>query len=405
VTLSRPAGTAIVLSLVAAAFAMGRFTAAERSAADPAAAVRDALATRGSQARMARLVPALQALTADDVDAVAAAYARRISTLSECDIAPFVDAWAQIDAEQALEGAAAWPDAPKRAIGLRNALEAVTSREPDRGRALYETLTEGHPALRTDLQIGLVSGWAASDPEGLRGYLRGLSKEAIGAPLGVALGMIARHHGVDALLAWTEDLIRETPDGQLRVKIFRKAARTAARRDPLLAADWITAHRGRDYAKYGASAVAEAWILVAPLDALAWLEAGAPAESRAQALELAFGRWRHEDRAAALNWLGSEERTHFHDPAVAVHARALVRRSPEEAIGWCEQVIEPVTREKCFLSVVREWFKKDGAAAAAWLDESSLDEAMRDSLRTWAAEKVRRRPPGSKQGRAPSGSP
>ena len=68
VTLSRPAGTAIVLSLVAAAFAVGRFTATERSAADPAAAVRDALATRGSQARMARLVPALQALTADDVD-------------------------------------------------------------------------------------------------------------------------------------------------------------------------------------------------------------------------------------------------------------------------------------------------------------------------------------------------
>jgi hypothetical protein len=68
-------------------------------------------------------------------------------------------------------------------------------------------------------------------------------------------------------------------------------------------------------------------------------------------------------------------------------------------------VIEPETREKCFLSVVRDWFKKDGAAAAAWLDESSLDEAMRDSLRTWAAERIHRRPPGSKKGRAPSGSP
>ena len=44
-------------------------------------------------------------MRADDVDAVAAVYARRISILSECEIAPFVDAWARIDAEQALEEA------------------------------------------------------------------------------------------------------------------------------------------------------------------------------------------------------------------------------------------------------------------------------------------------------------
>jgi hypothetical protein len=407
---SRPAATAVVLSLIAASFLMGRLTTTEwagslASRAKPAAAVREALTTGGSLARMARLVPALHALSEDEVDAVAAVYAREISTLGECDIAPFVDAWARIDAEQALEGTAAWPYAAKRKIGLRNALEAVTSREPDRGRTLYETLTESHPALRADLQIDLVSGWAAADPEGLRGYLRGLSKQEITESAGLALEMIARYHDVDTMLAWTDEFIEETPDAQLPTNFFKKAASIATRFDPLRATTWVGAHWGRDYAEAGPSAVAHAWILVAPLDAIAWLQTEAPAESRAKALESAFRRWLIEDRAAAMNWLGSEERTRFHDPAVAVHAHDLVRRSPEEAIGWCEQVLEPESREECFINVVRRWLMKDGAAAVAWLDESSLDEESRDSLRTWASEQPRRKRPGGKRARARSGSP
>ena len=409
-TVSPPAATAIVLSLIAASFLMGRFTTTEwadslASRAKPAAAVREALATGGSLARMARLVPALHELSEDEVDAVAAVYAREISALGECDIAPFVDAWVQTDAEQALEGTAAWPYAPKRSIGLRNALEAVTSREPGRGRTLYATLTKRHPALRADLQIGLVSGWAAADPEGLRGYLRGLSKQEITEPAGLALEMIARHHDVDALLAWADEFIGETPDAQLPANFFKKAASIATHLDPLRATTWVDAHWGRDYAKAGPSAVAHAWMLVAPLDAIAWLQTGAPAESRAKALESAFRRWLIEDRAAAMNWLGSEERTRFHDPAVAVYARDLVRRSPEEAVGWCEQVLDPESREECFISVVRRWLMNDGAAAAAWLDESSLDEESRDSLRTWASEQPRRKRPGRTRGRVPSGSP
>jgi hypothetical protein len=266
------------------------------------------------------------------------------------------------------------------------------------------------------LQAGFVNGLAASDPEGLRGYLRGLDKEAIGAPLGLALGILARQHGVDALLAWTEDLIGETPDAQLRAKIFRKAARTAARRDPHLAAEWIDAHWGRDYAADGPSAVAEAWILLAPLDAIDWLRLKAPAESHSKALGLAFGRWLYEDAAAAKNWLDATERTRFRDPAIAAYARNLARRVPEEAIGQCERVLESETREKCFISAARSWLKRDRAAAAAWLDDSPLDEESRDSLRTWAEKFVRRNPADKNatnlrrrararnQGPAPSGS-
>ena len=293
------------------------------------------------------------------------------------------------DAEQAFAGIGAWPYRLRRELGLRAAVEALASREPEAARVHFESLAERYPGLRAELRTGLLTGWAAADPDGLRDYVRSLSDSEMGPALGDTLGVIALHHGVEALLAWAELLIQQTPDERLRAKIFRKAARNAARREPLRASDWVAAHAQHDFAVDGLPAVAEAWILVEPLAALEWLETASPAERRAKALELAYGRWLYEDNAAATSWLESTERTSFHDSAVASNARNRVRRAPLEAAGWCEQVIDPETREKCLVSVVVTWLRKDRPGAEAWLEGSSLDREARESLLARAAHAKR----------------
>ena len=78
----------------------------------------------------------------------------------------------------------------------------------------------------------------------------------------------------------------------------------------------------------------------------------------------------------------------------------LLRGYGTASIHSPTEVIERETREKCFISVARAWFQRDGPAAAAWLDESPLDEESRDSVHEWAAERERGPAPARKKARA-----
>ena len=96
----------------------------------------------------------------------------------------------------------------------------------------------------------------------------------------------------------------------------------------------------------------------------------------------------------ATQWIESVDRTQFHDPAVAAYARAIVKRTPREAVSSCEEVIEQGPQEACFVSVARSWLQRQPKRASAWLAQSSLDEETRVSIREWVAAKQRLRSTG-----------
>jgi hypothetical protein len=343
--------------------------------------VQRALASGNSIERAARLANAFRSPQPLEWDGIVALYAREISALDESDVAPFVEAWVAQDVEAALAGIRAWPYASKREIGIRMLLESVARTEPDRTISFLDRLIGIYPRQKSGFQLAVAKGWSATDPNRLREYLLELPAGQLGAPLGFSLGMVARHHGVPFMLEWSERLIDETLIPQARSKILRKAARTAARRDPARAAKWVESLYGEEYGGDGPTAVADAWILVSPFEALQWLENEAPPASRPTALELSFGRWLFDDREAAVEWITSVDRTEFHDAALSSLARNVARRSGDEAVELCTTILKKDTRQKCLITVGRIWIRTDAAAAETWLENSDLDEATRESIR------------------------
>lgn len=308
---------------------------------------------------------------------IAEILAREVSSLDERDIAQALDAWVAISPESALEAVEAWPYPLKREIGLHAVVRSAAVRDSRAGRELFARVTGRYPRLQGDLQASLIEGWAYSDREGLRAHLASLTAEEVGPPLGAALGQIARFHGLAELEAWTEALIAELPEGPLAAKVFRKSVRTMTRRDPPAAVDWWERNRNEVFAVDAPDAIAEAWILISPDEAIEWLQTKAPRDRRDRSLEVAFGRWLYEDRHAARAWLDASVRTEFMDPAVAVLARQLVRRDPKAAVEECDRVVNADTRTQCWLSVARGWLRRDAREARAWLETSPLDEESR----------------------------
>lgn len=372
-----------VLVAAGLAFWAGRYSSSEDlSPADSITEIRAGLSTAGALESLAYLVPALRALEREDLEAAASEYAQRLVTLDECEIAPFVDRWTELSLDDAIAGIESWPDSRKRGVALGKAIENVAVRDPAGGLLLFESAAQQNPSFRSHLGIELLTGLSGSESlDPLSAYIESLSEDSVGPALGASLGMIARHHGSEAMISWTEELLPTLETPQLKEKAFRKAVRTLSRKDPQRAGEWALARWGEPYADIGPGAVAEGWILAAPIDALGWLEHEAPEPSRAKALELVYGRWLFQNRSVAQQWLESTDRTAFHDPAIGVLARTLAQSNPDGAMEWCARVIEQAGRKMCYVSTVGQWARKEPGAAIRWLDESPLEEAARTSVR------------------------
>jgi hypothetical protein len=83
------------------------------------------------------------------------------------------------------------------------------------------------------------------------------------------------------------------------------------------------------------------------------------------------------DRKGAVEWLESETLTAFHDPAISFYAKDLSGRAPEDAIPWCERILDSERRLRCLKRAAAKWYQRDAVAAETWLQQSPLDEEAR----------------------------
>jgi hypothetical protein len=381
--------TGVALGLWAAtavaAFALGRLAAprAEPPPADLGAAVRAALGEPDLLLRLGRTASLLEHLDAETLPGVLAIYDGLLAVVGQSDIRPFLAAWARFDPEGALDHALAWPYQIKREIGVEAAIEAWAQRDPDAARAAYERIGEERPEVRDQLFLGLLAGWVHSGGDGLDAYLAELPPAVADSATGVAVGALMRRGGPEATLRWADSILHaDGTDARFAQSVFRRAARSAARCDPERTAAWALSHAGSGYALDGLRLVAEQWAGRDGRAALAWLRERAAGEPREQAVRAAFVQWSKVDPDGAQAWLAAEELSEFHAPALDAHARRLA--APEEAVGWCERILDATRRRGCLKTVATRWYRKDAAAAEAWLASSSLDEATRNQVRASA---------------------
>ena len=96
------------------------------------AVIRTALAQPDRLVRQRDLTRALDAMGREDLEPVRALYKEVIAGIGECEVRPFLDAWARYDGPGALEIAMEdWRSFPtKRELGIETALAAWAYQEP-----------------------------------------------------------------------------------------------------------------------------------------------------------------------------------------------------------------------------------------------------------------------------------
>ncbi len=181
--------------------------------------------------------------------------------------------------------------------------------------------------------------------------------------------------------------------------MFRRGMRIVGRSDPERTAAWAMEHAGHEYARDAPRIVTEYWGSLDGRAALQWVRDHPSEELRALAVREAFRTWLGSDRKSAVEWLESETLTAFHDPAIAFRAKGLSDPAPEEAIVWCERLLDPASQLPCLKTAAAKWFQEDPAAAETWLQQSPLDEEARRDARTPRGkirERTRKRQPGQR---------
>lgn len=386
-----------------AAFAVGRITTPPEAASAPediAASVRSALSHAGALEGFGRTASLLQHLDPETLPEVLAVYDQMLSILDECDIRPFVDAWARFDSAAALDHTLAWPFKIKQEIGAQAAIRSWALHDPLEAQlAFAQTIKENRTLDQEELFRNLLIGWVHSGQGGLDTYLAGLPPGAQDKATIVVAGNLMRKGGAEAAMRWTESILRnEAYDRRFKRSALRRGARSVARWYPERAAAWVMEYAGSEHEAEGVRIVADQWADRDGRAAMQWLHDQPAGESLDAAVGSAFARWRKSDPEGAEEWLDSEPLTAFHDPAIDIYARFLDDRAPREAVGWCERILDPERRLACLETTATRWYRRDAEAAEAWLQKSPLDEEARRKVRTPSPR--RRRAAGAARSRA-----
>jgi hypothetical protein len=394
--LNAAAVVGLCAAMTLAGFAVARFAGSPQAAPTPselAAAIRSAIGEGDVLERTRRAASLLVHLDPANLLEVVAVYDEMLAVLAPCAVRPFVAAWARFDPADALDHVLAWPPGMQRRAGVEAALEGWARRDPPTAQLAFEGAAANYPRLRERLFGGLVAGWASSDREGLDGYIADLPEASQKRATGIVAKARMRTGGADATLRWADSILADPAyDEAFKREIFVRATRAVTRQLPERGAAWVLEHAGKDYAEDRLRIVAELWGGRDARAALGWLSGQAAGTPRDQAVREAFLSWLKSDAADAEAWLASESPTPFHDPALLAYARHLSGSAPEEAIGWCERLLDPDRGQRCFSAVSTRWYRQDTAAAEEWLQQSPLDEEARSKVRTRA--KLGRGPQG-----------
>jgi hypothetical protein len=381
-------GVVVTLLAVAVAvgFGAGRWTASKGAGAPPddmAAAMRAALAESDVLDRLERTTRLLQHLGPDDLPEVVAIYDDMLAVLDQWDVRPFIVAWSRIDPAAAFDHALGWPNRIKQQVGTEAAIHGWALRDPMAARLAYEQAAVDYRHLDDGLFFSLLSGWVGSGGSGIERYLADLSVVKRTRATARTIGAIVRQRGTEATLRWADAILREASyHGEFKETVFRNSSRSVARLDPERAAAWAVEHAGQTYAADGPRVVAEQWATRDGGAAMDWLREWPDGTPRDQGVREAFVEWMRSDPDAAKAWLDAGSLTAFHDPAIDAYARLRDARVPEEAIGWCERILDPELRLPCLQAAATEWYRQDAVAAETWLQQSPLSEEARRAVRT-----------------------
>jgi len=363
---------------------------APRAGDELGAAVADVLDDPDLLSRAPSFIQLLEGLSPEDFQQIAASYEEAFAEVGrdvrELDMELLIHAWSRVDPEGAFERARGWPPYWRRKA-CSILIQAWAERDPGAARRALKSLED--PAEARTYLDALVRGWAISGEPGLEELVAATPR---GSALQKRTSLLVRYRvrqwGPEAAMRWAEAL-PDDEHSRFKQEVFRKASTLVALRDPLQAAAWADAHRGRDYADGMAARVAMVWVMNDADATFEWLRTHPPGEDRDWAVKRAFERWSSKDREAAAEWLRRAELGELLEPAIDVFARSLSARAPRDAIVWAERIADEARRQACLIAIGQTWHRRDPEGARAWRASSGLSEAVKQAV----SESPKRRRP------------
>jgi len=261
----------------------------DRSTTAVGPALQAALSEGDRFQRIRELTQALNRLDSENIGDALDVYEANLWNLGECEIRPFIDAWARFGAADAADRVSTWSLANKQQIGLEALIQSWALHQPLEARIAMERLVEQNPRLRVKLTENLVLGWTHSGDEGVLKFVEELPLALRNRAIVSMVGAQARRLGTEGLLDWADWALGEV-DGRFQKGLFRRVTGVGARRNPERAAAWVETHAGNDYAVDGARLVAEHWLERDPESAEAWLESSSLDEATRQEIRESIDR-------------------------------------------------------------------------------------------------------------------
>lgn len=182
-----------------------------------------------------------------------------------------------------------------------------------------------------------------------------------------------------AAATWAQGL---TDRGAQREAMDR-IAREWIEKDPAAAAEWVRQGAANFEMTDAARRVAEQMARQNPSQALTWANQLPQGDERTSAVASAVGEWASKDPNAAGNWLNSNiSASPEGDRIISSYARNIATQDPVAALQWAGSVSDPNYRAQITVDLGRDWYRKDQAAAEAWLKTAPItEEQKRDVMR------------------------
>jgi hypothetical protein len=279
------------------------------------------------------------------------------------------------------------------ATAARTAVTAFARRDPKKALdqvAANTLVPRGSPAV---MEQALVRGWFESGQPGLVEYIAALGQaEGMQRALNELVRCALRRDGPEGIVRWIEDL----PDEYRAFKLaaFRQAALALTTVDPTVGVAFCEAHCDGPYGEGLRALVARRYGAWDGPAAMAWVATAEPGAERDRAVIAAFEGWfASEDRPGLVKWYqakGPEKAEPWLQPTFDLFATVQAAMAPEEALAWAQAVQDPQRREGAILNVLRTWRHVDPQAADAWIDQSPLDEDMRERARMYTRQGLTR---------------
>lgn len=297
--------------------------------------------------------------------------------------------------------AVAWlgnQDMMTRGFGTVTVLASLASKDPQQAAKFFNDPDNPilkMPRVGSFAAIGVAREWSRNDPEGALAWAKSLPEDTRGGaytgliggqlaqdPLAATktaselppgeererlMGNIAESWGTkdpQAALKWADSL-----EGEEKTEATKKALNGWANKDPKAAAAHLATLPATERDKYTGS-IAGRWANRNPAEAAAWVTTQPEGDGRKEAVGSVMGTWSETEPEKASAWLLTQPTGPSKDQGIVTLANSQLKTDPEAALTWAATISDPTTRSLQLKGNVRQWARRDAAAAAQWVNNA-----------------------------------